>query len=139
MAKRHSLRHCHRVLVAQMSINFHRQRTAVFVTKPAAHRRNINTGLDAKCREQMPQIVMRDFDHADLLARTRFSSACWQVRTAMTGWLAISSGRVLRKRTSNSIMSGIIGTRRIVQFLVPVSGSPRTVISFFSKSQSASR
>ena len=33
-------------------------------------------------------------------------------------------------------MSGIIGTRRISQFLVPVAGSPNTVISRFSKSQS---
>ena len=56
------------MLIAQMTINFHGQRAAVFMTEPAAHCGNINTRLDAKCRKKMPQIVMRETGNAQFLA-----------------------------------------------------------------------
>jgi len=54
--------------VAQMPINFHRQRAAIFVAEPATDGRYINAGFNATSGEQVSQIVMRDADDAQFSA-----------------------------------------------------------------------
>ena len=50
-----------------MAINFHGERAAVNVSKPARNRRNVNARFNATGGEQMPQIVMRDAGTPDIL------------------------------------------------------------------------
>ena len=58
--KTNFLRHLSRMTVAQMSINFHRQRAAILVAEPATDGWYINAGFNATRGEQVAQIVMRD-------------------------------------------------------------------------------
>ena len=67
--KSHFLCHVHRMGVSQMSINFHPQRAAILVTKPAGNCGNIHTALDAPRREQVSQIVMGQMMNTHLLHR----------------------------------------------------------------------
>src|SRR5436309_1558708 len=62
-------RHRHRVLVAKMAIGFHRQRSSVLMSQPTASGGYVNSGLDAASGKQVPQVVMGDSRHAELLAR----------------------------------------------------------------------
>ncbi len=62
--ERHSLRHIHAVLVAQVAIHAHGQRATVFVSQPSAHRRNVHAAFNVACRGQMTQIVVRYSRHA---------------------------------------------------------------------------
>jgi hypothetical protein len=67
----------------------------------------------------------------------QLSSERLNLRTLRTGLLRNScSPRSAFRRSRSFRISGIIGTRRISQFFVPVIKSPRIVISFFRKLQS---
>ena len=46
------------MLVAEMAVNFHGQRAAVFVAEPSGDGRDVNAALNAAGGEQMAQIVM---------------------------------------------------------------------------------
>ena len=46
------------MLVAKVAISLHRQRTTVFMSKPARNRWNVHARFNATCGEQVPQIVM---------------------------------------------------------------------------------
>ena len=70
-SKRHLLRHCSAVLAAKMSVDFHCKGTAVLMAKPARHRRNVNTRLDAPRSKQVAQVVMRKSGDTNELARPR--------------------------------------------------------------------
>ena len=63
----HFLCLCKAVFVAQMSIRFHCQRPAVFVSQPAGNGRNVYAGFYAARREQVPQIMMSDALRSDFL------------------------------------------------------------------------
>ena len=122
------------VFAAQVTIGFHCQRPAVFVSEPTRDGRNVHAAFDAARCKQMPQVVMGDTISADLLARSikrllAFADAKYFVSND-------SPGRSLRTRSNNARASGISGTRRTVQFFVAVSGSPRTTISPASRSTS---
>src|SRR5436190_17587395 len=58
--KRHSLRHCCRMLVSQMPIRFCRQDTAVLVSEPSTNRFEIHASLDCVGTEKMSQRVMSE-------------------------------------------------------------------------------
>ena len=64
------------------------------------------------------------------------SSDFWHSPTRNTFASDDSPERSPRIRSNNARASGISGTRRTVQFFVPVSGSPRMIISPASKSTS---
>ena len=68
--ERDALRLRNAVFTPQVAIGFHRQRAAVFVSKPAGNSRNVHAAFDAARCEQVPQIVMRDAICADLFAGT---------------------------------------------------------------------
>lgn len=57
------------VLLPEVSVGLHRQRAAVGVPEPSRNGRNIDAGLDAAGREQVPQIVVNEL--FDLESRTR--------------------------------------------------------------------
>lgn len=57
-AKFHELCHACGVLVAEMSIDFHSQSSAVFVREPTGDSGNIHAAFDAAGGEQVPQIVV---------------------------------------------------------------------------------
>lgn len=57
------------VLLPKMSVSLHRKRATVRVPEPSRDRRNIDSRLDAACREKMPEIMMIDRLQADRLAR----------------------------------------------------------------------
>ena len=48
------------MFLPQVSINFHRQRPAVFVSKPFANCWNIHARFNARRREEVAKIVMRE-------------------------------------------------------------------------------
>jgi len=52
------------MFTAQMSINLHRQSTAIFVAKPAAYRRNIHPGFNTGGREEVPESIVRELQIA---------------------------------------------------------------------------
>lgn len=56
--ERDFLSHFVRVLVAQVTVNFHRQHSAVFVTEPQRNGWNVHSGFNAPGREQVTQIVV---------------------------------------------------------------------------------
>ena len=65
----HLLRHFCGMTVAQMAIDAHRQRTAVFVAKPARYGRNVNASFNAARGEQVAQVVVGDSLHFDGFCR----------------------------------------------------------------------
>src|SRR5260370_21125379 len=67
----HLLRHCLAVLVAEMAIGFHRQRSPVLMAEPARHRWNVHARFNAACGEQVPQVMVREPGNSHLLASTR--------------------------------------------------------------------
>src|ERR1035441_2162469 len=69
--ERHLLRHCRAMLLSQVAIHFHGQRSAVAVTKPAGYRWNVHAGLYASGSEQVAQIMVRNFRDAYHLASSR--------------------------------------------------------------------
>lgn len=68
--ERHPLRGCGAVLIAQMPVGSHSERSAVFVSEPTRDGRHINAGFDANCGEEMPHVVMSHAGCADDLRRT---------------------------------------------------------------------
>src|SRR6266852_1081646 len=58
VAETHPLDHGEAVFLAQVAINLHRQRAAVFMTKPPADGGNVHARLDARCREEMAKVVV---------------------------------------------------------------------------------
>src|SRR4030095_6118146 len=65
----HLLRHRSRVLIAQMTIDLHGQRAAIFVSKPTADCWNVNARLNASRSKEMTQVVMSDALHPDNIGR----------------------------------------------------------------------
>jgi len=63
-SKLHFAGHCLRMMIAQVPINLHRQRTAVLVPQPTRHRGDVHAGFDAPGGEEVPQVVMGDAGHA---------------------------------------------------------------------------
>lgn len=59
------------MVLAQVSVCFHAQRAAVFMSKPARDSGNVHTALDADRREEMAEVVMRNTFHPDLRRRVR--------------------------------------------------------------------
>jgi hypothetical protein len=64
----HTLRLRNAVLAPQMTVGFHCECTAVFMSKPTRDCWNIHSALNANSREQVPQVVMRDAIRANFLA-----------------------------------------------------------------------
>lgn len=66
------------MLVAQVTVGFHRKGSAVFVAKPPAKGRNINPAFNAAGCKQMPEIVMSESLHARFRASSinRFPAFC---------------------------------------------------------------
>ena len=50
------------MLVTQVAVRLHRQRTAVFVAEPPADRRDIHTALNAARGEEVAKVVVADPD-----------------------------------------------------------------------------
>ena len=69
-AKRHFLGHGGGVLVTEMTVNLHSQRTTVLVAQPARDGGDVHTGFDAARSEEMTKIVVGDSFHADESCRS---------------------------------------------------------------------
>ena len=52
-----------------MTVDLHRQGTAVLVSEPTRDRRNVDAAFDAPSREEMPQVMVSDASHPDLEGR----------------------------------------------------------------------
>ena len=57
------------MFLPEMSVAFHRQRAAVLMSKPAAHRGNVHARFNAGRRKEMSEIVMRELWEFQFLAR----------------------------------------------------------------------
>src|ERR1017187_7740033 len=62
------------VFLPQVTIDLHREGAAVGMPEPARNRGDIDAGLDATCREEVPEIVVRERPYPALAAR-RFKGA----------------------------------------------------------------
>ena len=67
--KTHKFGHARRMLISQVSINFHCQRAAVFVTQPTRYGRNVHAAFDAPRGKQVAQIVVSQMSYARFLFR----------------------------------------------------------------------
>ena len=56
--KPHSFRHCDTVLISKVSVRFRDQDTAVFMSKPAGNRFEVNTRFDGIAAEKVAEGVM---------------------------------------------------------------------------------
>ncbi len=59
------------MILSQVSVGLHAQSAPVFVAEPSRDSENINAALDTDRRKEVPQIMMRDPLHAELLRRVR--------------------------------------------------------------------
>lgn len=64
------------VFLSQMTINAHREGTAVLMAEPTAHRRNVHAAFNARCREKMAHRVMSEVREAKLPTRRRETLLC---------------------------------------------------------------
>ncbi len=58
--KGNALSHVHAVLIPQMTINLHRERSSIFMAQPPGDRWNVHAGFDAAGCKHVPQIVMSE-------------------------------------------------------------------------------
>src|SRR5438445_9854408 len=80
VAETHPLDHGETVFLAQVARNLHRQRAAVFMTKPLADGGNVHAGLDARCREEMAKVMVGEVQESKFPAggeQTFFSIFDW--------------------------------------------------------------
>ena len=121
-----------------MAVGFHGERAAVFMPEPAGDGWDLDSGFDSDGGKQMPKVLVGDARNTEFACRAGNCSFCASF-TRKTFSLGDSALRSLCICPNSVRASGIIGTRRTVQFFVPVSGSPRPTISPAAKSRSRQR
>ena len=97
------------MILPQVPVRFHAERTAIFVAKPSRDSRNIHAALDANGREEVSQIVMSNSLHSDLCRGVRHTVLAFE--NAHDGCsLDGSSDRSFLNSFNICSNSGIIGT-----------------------------